>query len=122
MTFSEKPASLSAAPPLDNFSEASVTCRVNVVADFKLAASGSGIEMEWAGELAALATTRLAAGRAADLFPKIEEECLLVCEEGWLTVASPGGSVPTVGAMVEPLGLATKLVEMVNRSIADWSN
>ena len=79
----------------------SVVYRVKSEADFKLAAAPSGIVIDGAGEGVVLAARLIEvwAGRRPEASPdaaKMDEECLLVCEEGMLTVAS--GTCCTMGS------------------------
>lgn len=93
-------------PAFDTLSDASVIYRVNSEPDFKLAAAGSAsIEIERPGETGAawLRGFKLAASPVEELGAEIDGlfECLLVWEEGMLTVASAAGC-PTVAAKSLP--------------------
>jgi len=94
---SEEPSSIHSVCPLDNLSDVSVIYLVTLVADFELAASGSDNEMEKTKEPPGLASRGIRSGREAEWEWKIDEECLLVWEEGKLTVASPARRVPAAG-------------------------
>lgn len=82
MTLPEDPAAISDVPCPVPLSDVSVVCLVTTAPDFKLAARDSDIEMEWAGEVAFLAAKPVTEGPLACEATRMDEECLLSCEEG----------------------------------------
>ncbi len=94
VTFKEDPTLALAPPSFDTLSEASVICRVSSEPNFKLAAGCSaGIEIEWPGEVVSRCEgLKVAPGLEAFPEAKIDvDECLLVWEEGRLSVTSAAG-------------------------------